>query len=76
MIELFRKVLNGYQQAYTQVFTNHPLALIIRQSIPGALLELITDKKRYLINGSAGAGKWTRTPWIAIFDILITDTAQ
>ncbi len=26
--------------------------------------------------GSAGAGNWSATPWIAILDILITDTPQ
>lgn len=34
------------------------------------------EKERYLIKGSAGAGNWTNTPWIAIFDILVTNTAQ
>jgi len=76
MIELFKNVLNDYQEAYGQKYTDHPLASVIRDSIPQALSEVITDNKRYLIKGSAGAGNWTVTPWIAIFDILITDTAQ
>ncbi|HIE80022.1 MAG TPA: DUF3578 domain-containing protein [Nitrospinaceae bacterium] len=29
-----------------------------------------------MVQGSAGQGNWARCPWVAVFDILITETAQ
>ena len=69
-------ILNDYQEAYVQAYSDHPLAEVLRNRIPSIVKNLISEPERYIIKGSAGAGKWTSTPWIAIFDILITDTAQ
>jgi 5-methylcytosine-specific restriction protein A len=76
MRDEFQNVLNDYQEAYGQKYTDHPLASLIRQTIPDLVRQLITEPERYLLKGSAGAGNWTNIPWIALFDILITDTAQ
>lgn len=76
MKDLFENVLNEYQAAYRQQYTNHRLARDIRQKIPDAISQIVTEKERYSIKGSAGAGNWASVPWIAIFDILITDTVQ
>jgi 5-methylcytosine-specific restriction protein A len=76
MKEEFQQILLEYKDAYNEQYTGHPLANLIRQEIPQRLFKTIGDEKRYLIKGSAGAGNWTTIPWIAIFDILITTTAQ
>lgn len=76
MREEFQNILNDYQEAYGQDYTNHPLANLIRRTIPDLVKQLITEPERYSLKGSAGAGNWTTIPWVAIFDILITDTAQ
>jgi 5-methylcytosine-specific restriction protein A len=74
--EYFESVVNDYNEAYKQDITNHPLVKLITQIIPKAIFEIIVEKERYLIKGSAGAGNWTNTPWVAIFDVLVTNTAQ
>ena len=72
----FQNIVNDYQEAYGEEYTNHSLAKTIRNSIPELIKKIIFDSERYIIKGSAGAGNWTAIPWIAIFDSLITNTAQ
>ncbi len=76
MRDELQNILNDYQEAYGQTYTDHPLANLLRNTIPNIISRLLTDPERYIVKGSAGAGNWTSIPWIAIFDILITDTAQ
>jgi 5-methylcytosine-specific restriction protein A len=38
--------------------------------------KLILNEERYIIKGSPGNGNWSSTPWIAILDVLITNTPQ
>ena len=76
MREQLQNILNDYQEAYGETYTEHPLANLIRQTLPNRIGRLITEPERYILKGSAGAGNWTTIPWVAIFDILITDTAQ
>jgi len=72
----FENLLSDYAEAYKQDIAKHPLVELITTVIPEALSEIIIEKERYLIKGSAGAGNWSITPWIAIFDILVTNSAQ
>jgi len=77
MKDLFQNVLTNYRDAYTQhQFGGHPLAGLIRTVLPDAIYDVIPGKERYKIEGSSGAGRWAALPWIAIFDILITTSAQ
>jgi 5-methylcytosine-specific restriction protein A len=76
MREHLQNILNNYKAALQEPYTNHPVANLIRQTLPHTIERLITEPGRYLIKGSAGAGRWVAIPWVAIFDILITDTAQ
>lgn len=76
MKEHFQYILNEYPIAYNQTFANHPLGELVRKAIPQAISRVVTDIDRYIIKGSVGNGNWTTNPWIAIFDILITNTAQ
>lgn len=76
MREELQNVVNDYQEAYGQEYTNHPLAKTIRNTIPELVDKIVRDSERYIIKGSAGAGNWTAIPWVAIFDSLITNTAQ
>jgi len=80
MQEQLQQILDSYQAAYGQNFTNHPLANLLRETIPNEVRNILTaieiDTQRYKIQGSPGKGQWTTIPWVAIFDVLITDTAQ
>ena len=53
-----------------------PVAAYLRHDFPEAVREVIDPKDELLVEGSAGIGQWARSPWVAIFDPLITDTAQ
>lgn len=35
----------------------------------------VGDEATYKTKGSAGAGNWAETPWVAVFDLSVTDTA-
>lgn len=68
--------LEEYSEAIKQNYTNHPVANFIRKDVPQIISELLENNSRYLIEGSVGKGKWAHVPWVAIFDKLITETAQ
>ena len=68
--------LEEYPDAVKQEFTGNPVANFIRHDIPGVIEEILGSSERYLIQGSAGQGNWARVPWVAVFDRLITETAQ
>lgn len=76
MRQEFQRILQGYQNAYLQKYADNPIAKLIRTNVPAELRNLLEDEQRYIVKGSAGAGNWTNIPWIAIFDILITKSAQ
>lgn len=44
--------------------------------LPDTIKDALLDNERYIVKGSAGKGRWSANPWVAIFDILITQTAQ
>lgn len=68
-------VLEEYPAQSQSAFTGNELASFIRNEIPG-LIRAVVDDERYYVRGSAGQGNWARCPWIAVFDRLVTDTAQ
>lgn len=76
MHEVLREVLEGYLTEKAQSFAGNELAQKLRKEFPKVLYQLLSDKARYKVSGSAGQGQWTDCPWIAIFDILVTKTPQ
>jgi 5-methylcytosine-specific restriction protein A len=74
---LFSHILNQYHEAKAtpNIFTNHPLGKIVRNTLPIEISDFINNE-RYKVTGSIGAGNWAAVPWIGIFDKLITDSAQ
>ena len=70
------RVLAEYPHARRQPFAKNPLASFIRTDLPRALANFSTDPKRYKWAGSAGLGQWARAPWVAAFDVLVTNSAQ
>lgn len=65
-----------YPLASKSPFPGNPVADFIRNDIPEAIQQVIGTDDRYLIHGSPGQGNWARVPWAAVFDRLVTDTAQ
>ncbi|WIV19091.1 DUF3578 domain-containing protein [Paenibacillus polygoni] len=70
------QIMNTYLQAKTEPFTQHPLGILVRKTIPNKLMDLLSLGNEYLIEGSTGKGKWADIPWIAVMDRRITKTTQ
>lgn len=68
--------LEEYPSAKKQPLTGNPVAKFIRRDVPEAIQAVIGDNRRYLTRASVGQGNWAKVPWAAVFDRLITDTAQ
>ena len=77
--EKFKDWMEEYGDAYNEVYSTrnykHSFPLITRD-IPADLRALCSDDERYKITGSYGKGRWTSVPWIAVFDVRITTSAQ
>jgi 5-methylcytosine-specific restriction protein A len=71
------KILEEYPNARQEEFSRHPLAHYIRHNLPETLIEAAKgDAEKYIFKGSAGQGNWARGPWVAIFNPIITTSAQ
>src|SRR4051812_44391594 len=69
-------LLEEYPMASEQPFSNNVLANFIRNEVPDTIRSVIGNNERYLVQGSAGKGRWASVPWAAIFDRFVTETAQ
>src|SRR5439155_42289 len=54
---------------------NHPVATLISHELADEIRDLV-DSDSYRVTGSPGRGNWAETPWVSVFDRLVTDTAQ
>ena len=68
--------LEEYPEAVVQEFAGNPVADFVRHDVPAIIEEVTSLSERYLVYGSAGQGNWARVPWVAVFDRLVTETAQ
>ncbi len=68
--------LEEYPLAIKRSFTGDSVANFIRHDVPETIRQVIGPDERYKIMASAGQGNWARSPWAAVFDKLITETAQ
>ena len=68
--------LDEYPKAISRPFGGDPVATFIRNDVVDTIVDVIGKNPRYIIKGSAGQGNWAQTPWAAIFDRFITESAQ
>ena len=68
--------LEEYPYAATQEFADNPVADFVRHEVPDVIKKILPYSERYMAHGSVGQGNWARVPWVAVFDRLVTDTAQ
>lgn len=68
--------LEEYTYAATQEFAGNPVADFVRREVTDVIKDLLHYSERYMVHGSVGQGDWARIPWVAVFDRLVTDTAQ
>src|SRR5688572_6703241 len=72
----FKRTLEEYPAASSQSMKDAPLADFIRREVPDLIRGAVNLGDRYKVEGSPGKGNWARTPWICVFDRLVTTTAQ
>ena len=76
MREGIQKILLEYKIEREKPFVKNHLADFIRKDLREDIKKIINDENRYLVTTSPGKGVWTSTPWMAIFDLFVTETAQ
>ncbi|WP_285406582.1 DUF3578 domain-containing protein [Luteibacter sp. ME-Dv--P-043b] len=71
------RVLAEYIEASKSDFARHPLASNIRSDLPALIMKKLGERSNgLLVKGSAGQGNWARGPWIALFNPIVTRSAQ
>lgn len=77
---LFRQVFANPQTSnHAEIVSDidSEVSEIVRQKLPAAFKQFLGDKSnQYVIKGSVGVGRATKTPWIAIMDKDITDSTR
>jgi 5-methylcytosine-specific restriction protein A len=68
--------LEEYPKAISRPFGGDSVAEFIRKELPITLSHVVGSNPRYIAHGSPGQGVWARTPWAAVFDRFITESAQ
>lgn len=68
-------ILSDVELARAEPLRGHPLAHRISHEWRGAVEAVVADSS-YRITGSPGKGHWAHTVWLAVFDRMITETAQ
>src|ERR1051325_3027426 len=68
-------VFAGYSAASRTPIKQNPLAQFIRNA-PANIATILPSLERYKVDASPGAGNWAAVPWLAVFDVLVTETAQ
>ncbi len=78
--EYLYKFMNEYASVYEMEITNKiktQFGKFIRNDIADEFKNIpIVILDKYQIKAGHGAGLWTKVPWIAIFDKIITTSAQ
>ena len=75
--DIFEEIFQNYKTASKNDFANNSCANYIRNEIPKKIFsELQLNDKQFKITSSPGQGNWAAVPWIALFDLNITDKAK
>jgi 5-methylcytosine-specific restriction protein A len=72
----FKLFLDEYPKAMKKGFAGNDVVEFVKNDVPNIIRDTIGSSERYKVHGSAGKGNWANSPWVAIFDVLVTDTAQ
>jgi 5-methylcytosine-specific restriction protein A len=65
-----------YPNAREQPLRAHPLAEFIKKELPETIAPALLGFDGFRAEGSPGKGNWAKAPWLAVFDSLVTNTAQ
>lgn len=67
-------ILTGQVRSTPRVSAADPLHHVIVHELPEVLRTTVDDT--YLVRGSVGQATWSETPWVAVFDLRVADSAQ
>lgn len=73
--QTFEEILKLSPTSRDEEFKGHPLHKLIEVDAKLEIVSTIGDPG-YSVRGSNGAGRWSETGWVAVFDRLVTETAQ
>jgi 5-methylcytosine-specific restriction enzyme A len=75
--ELLHDISVGLSKGRPSYYAKNPLAEKIRAEGPKIIEAIISESYQdYRIEGSAGRSQWADTPWIAIYNLSVTDKAS
>lgn len=75
--EILSQFVNGWVQATSEQFTNHPIATLFRQDFKEAIEQIVKQNfGSFEIKASVGAGNWANVAWLSILNPAITSTTQ
>jgi 5-methylcytosine-specific restriction protein A len=79
--EALNKILNEYADESTGKFAGNLMADFVRHGLPDVVSGVlhgdgVAEPDVFTIEGSAGQGQWVRCPWVAVFDPVVTESAQ
>ena len=71
------RIAKDFNAASSEPFANHPLANFIRDDFSSEIADVVgVGKSVYITKASPGQSKWADVPWGAVFNPLVTKTAQ
>ncbi len=77
MTEKFKVVLENFLISRRSKLNSSDICFqTICKELPNDIKTLIGNEDRYIVEGSVGVGNWASVPWVAIFDQLVTTSAQ
>ena len=75
--DFLQKTSSELSKGRPNVYKNNPIAISIRDEGQKIIASLLPKTlKDYKVEGSAGRGQWSDIPWIAIYNLSITDRAS
>src|SRR5690554_1028896 len=70
-------ILENWNSANKESFTNHPLALFFRNQFHSKIRsEVDKHNNTWITKASVGAGNWANVPWLSILNPKITETTE
>lgn len=76
MYKIFNETTTNYIQEKELDYGNTDFVIKFKNEFVEIIENSIINHQQYKIKSSVGAGNWANIPWIAIFDKLVTETAQ
>jgi 5-methylcytosine-specific restriction protein A len=74
--DAFLEIMKSYPIESANKFAGNIFADFIRHEFPDLFRSYFPEYESFIWDASPGKGRWADAPWLAIFNPLVTDTAQ